>query len=67
MANKTKEVNETVGAVSLYSIAELVAASKLFGATPDLVKTALMMDGKETYSQKEAEKVIAKFGSKIIK
>lgn len=64
---KTKEVKETVDAVSLYNVDELVAASKLFGTTSDLVRTALTLDGKETYSFKEAEVIVAKFGGLIIK
>lgn len=67
-AKTVKEtVKETAVAASLYSVDELVAAFKLFGATPDIVRTALVLDGKETYSREEAEAVVAKFGGKIIK
>lgn len=52
---------------SQYDIEELVIAAKVLNATPDLVRTALELGGKELYTLKEAEEIVAKFGSKEIK
>ena len=52
---------------SKYSVAELTAASGVFKATPDVVKTALKLDGKDAYTLKEAERVVTAFGGKKIK
>ena len=52
---------------SQYDIEELVIAAKVLNATPDLVRTALMLHGKELYTLKEAEEIVAKFCSKEIK
>lgn len=52
---------------SQYNIEELVIAAKVLGATPDLVRTALKLHGKELYTLKEAEKIVSEFGSRKIK
>lgn len=54
-------------AESTYSVVELTAAAHVLNATPDLVKTALKLDGKEVYTLKEAQEVVNKFGSKKVK
>lgn len=59
--------NETVAVESQYDIEELVAAAKVFKATPDLVRTALKLGGKTLYTQAEAEKIVSEFRSKKIK
>lgn len=56
-----------VVAESQYTIDELVDAAMMFKATPDLVRTALKLGGKELYTRNEAEKIVAEFGSKKIK
>ena len=56
-----------VVAESRYSVDELVAAAKVLKSTPDLVRTALKLDGRELYTRKEAEKIVATFGSRKIK
>lgn len=62
MAKKDEIVVE-----SQYDIEELVIAAKVLNATPDLVRTALKLGGKELYTLKEVEKIVAEFGSKEIK
>jgi hypothetical protein len=54
-------------AESTYSVVELTAAAHVLNATPDLVKTALKLDGKEVYTLKEAQDVVTRFGSKLVK
>lgn len=56
-----------VVAESQYNIDELVAAANVLKATPDLVRTALKLSGKEIYTLKEAEKIVSEFGRKNIK
>lgn len=58
---------EKVVAESQYNIEELVASAKVLKATPDLVRAALRLGGKELYTLKEAEKIVTEFGSKKIK
>ena len=74
MADVKEPVKKTVErpaekpAESKYSVAELTAAAAgVFKTTPDVVKTALKLDGKDAYTLKEAEKVVAAFGGKTIK
>lgn len=55
-----------VAVESQYNMEELVAAAKVLNATPDLVRTALRLSGKELYTLKEAEKIVAEFGGKKI-
>lgn len=63
-----KEPAKAKVAESKYSIEELVAAAGIvFKTTPDVVKTALKLDGKDAYTVKEAEKVVAAFGGKKVK
>ena len=59
---RAKEVAE-----SKYTVVELTAAAHVLKATPDLVKTALKLDGKEAYTLKEAQDVVNRFGSKKVK
>ena len=58
---------ETVVAESQYEIDELVAAAKVFKATPDLVRAALKLGGKTMYTQAEAEKIVTEFACRKIK
>lgn len=50
-----------------YSVEELTAAAGVLKTTPDVVKTALKLDGKDAYTLAEATKVVAEFGGKKIK
>ena len=67
MADDMKEPKKKAVEEVKYSVAELTAAAGVFKTTPDVVKTALKMDGKDSYTLKEAEKVVAAFGGKKIK
>lgn len=62
-----KEPAKAKVAESKYSVEELTAAAGVLKATPDVVKTALKLDGKDAYTVKEAEKVVAAFGGKKVK
>ena len=68
MADNAKEPAKKKPEPVKYSVAELtVAAAGVFKTTPDVVKTALKLDGKDAYTLAEAEKVVAAFGGKKIK
>lgn len=51
----------------IYTIDEIAAVSSMFEATPDVVKTALKLDGKEQYTTNDAKKIIKEFKNKEVK
>ena len=67
MAEELKAPAKAKVPESKYSVEELTAAAGVLKSTPDVVKTALKLDGKDAYTLKEAEQVVAKFGGKKVK
>ena len=67
MADEVKAPVKAKAVESKYTVEELVVAAGVLKATPDVVRTALKLDGKDAYTVKEAEKVVAAFGGKKVK
>lgn len=66
--HETAKAETAPAYITRYSIDELCdAAKKVFGVDPILARTALTMDGKESYSREEAEKIINIFKRKEVK
>lgn len=53
-------------AESVYSVDELTRAAETLGATPDIVKTALRMEGVTETTVSEAKRIVAKFKKKEV-
>ncbi len=52
--------------MSLYTIEELVQAHELFSETPDTVRAALTMQGKDKFTKAEAGVIIKNFAKREI-
>ncbi len=52
---------------SVYTVDQLTDAAGVFGSRSVLVKAALLTDGRETYTEEEARKVIKMFKQKEVK
>lgn len=44
-----------------YTMEELVSAADIFAASPDLIRAALMVSGKNEATEEEARKIIEQF------
>lgn len=72
MTEKKKETVQTIPARAeeagaVYSIAELTAASSVFGTTSDTVRAALRRAGKESYTKAEALKIVGAFQKRRVR
>lgn len=54
-------------AESVYSVDELTKAAGTLGAMPDIVKTALRMEGVTETTVSEAKRIVAKFKKKEVR
>lgn len=52
---------------SKYSIDDFAAAFKTLDATPDIIRAALRMAGKTSFTKEEAQTIIKKYQSKEVK
>ena len=72
MTEKKKEAVQAISAKAeeagaVYSVAELTAASSIFGTTSDTVRAALRRAGKESYTKTEALKIVSAFKNRRVK
>lgn len=53
--------------MSKYSIEDFATAFKTMDATPDIIRAALRMEGKEAYTKEEAQTIIKKYKNQEVK
>lgn len=63
---KSKPIQSPVKTESTYTVAEFISAPETTGANADIVKAALLADGKASYTVSEAKNIVNKFKSKEV-
>ena len=63
----SRPVSTEAPSESRYSIDDFAAAFKTLDATPDIIRAALRMAGKTTFTKEEAQTIIKRYQSKEVK
>ena len=64
----TKKMNKEQAPASVYAVSQLAEVSgRLFGTNEVIVKAALKMSGKETFTEDEAVRIVNAFRKKEVK